>query len=171
MIQLQPLLLLLLFLLLPSLLLLSLLSLLVEQARERLAFSRATVSDQDGHSLVCAASLCHAQADIWSLGITACEMAKGYPPYANLTAMQVLMKTMRDKPPTLKDYPVMVPCGCQRRALMAVPVHRSLWVVSCRVVSRRLTALTCGCHSCVHVCRTRRRRRSPRRSSRSWRTA
>ncbi len=48
---------------------------------------------------------CVLQADVWSLGITGCEMAKGYPPYANLTAMQVLMKTMRDKPPTLKDYP------------------------------------------------------------------
>jgi serine/threonine-protein kinase OSR1/STK39 len=46
------------------------------------------------------------QADIWSLGITACEMARGYPPYASLTAMQVLMKTMRDKPPSLRDYPV-----------------------------------------------------------------
>ena len=53
-----------------------------------------------------------AQADVWSIGITACEMAKGYPPYANLTAMQVLMKTMRDKPPTLRDYPVRAVFTC-----------------------------------------------------------
>ena len=44
------------------------------------------------------------KADIWSLGITALELAKGYAPYARLNPMAVMIQTIRDDPPSLKTY-------------------------------------------------------------------
>lgn len=44
-------------------------------------------------------------ADIWSVGITALELAKGVAPYAHLSAMKVLVLTIEEPPPSLKEYP------------------------------------------------------------------
>lgn len=47
----------------------------------------------------------HGQADIWSLGITALELYKGYPPYAHYEAVEVMIRTGQGDPPSFNSYP------------------------------------------------------------------
>jgi len=45
------------------------------------------------------------KADIWSFAITAMEIAHGHAPYARYKPLKVLVKTLRDPPPTCDVYP------------------------------------------------------------------
>lgn len=44
------------------------------------------------------------KADIWSFGITALELAKGYAPYAKLPPYKACLETIKSPPPSLRSY-------------------------------------------------------------------
>jgi len=41
--------------------------------------------------------------DVWSLGITALELAQGKPPNCDLTTMKLILKTLNEEPPNLNE--------------------------------------------------------------------
>lgn len=50
------------------------------------------VMEQTGHDY---------SADIWSIGVTAIELAQGQAPYSELTAMKVILSILNGPPPAL----------------------------------------------------------------------
>ncbi|KAL6068236.1 Plant dual-specificity MAP kinase kinase family domain protein [Balamuthia mandrillaris] len=66
------------------------------------------------------------KSDIWSLGITAIELAEGKPPHYDLLPIRAILKIPNEDPPTLKDQDKWSPAfhDFLAKCLMKDPEHR-----------------------------------------------